>query len=144
MGCGRVGARIATILAKNGHDVTIIDIDGEAFRRLPPAFNGRTVIGTGIDEAILRSADIEAADAFIAVSGKDNRNIMATQLVALLFEVDERICRITDPVREETYRRMGMTTVCPTTTVSAVIIDKVIDLDGSVPSRVGAALADVS
>lgn len=144
MGCGRVGARIAAILAKNGHDVTIVDIEGEAFRRLPPAFSGRTVIGTGIDEAVLRSAGIEEADAFIAVSGKDNRNIMATQLVALLFDVDERICRITDPVRDETYRRMGMTTVCPTTTVSAVIIDKVIDLDGSVPSRLATALADAS
>ncbi len=144
MGCGRVGARIATILAKNGHDVTIIDVEGEAFRRLPPTFAGRTVIGTGIDEAVLRSAGIDEADAFIAVSGKDNRNIMATQLVALLFEVDERICRITDPVREETYRRMGMTTVCPTTTVSAVIIDKVIDLDGSVPTRLAATLADAS
>lgn len=143
MGSGRVGARIATILAKNGHEVTIIDVDGESFRRLPPTFNGSTVIGTGIDEDILRSAGIERADAFIAVSGKDNRNIMATQLVDLLFDVDERICRITDPVREETYRRLGMTTVCPTTTVSAVIIDKVINMDAAIPGRLGAALSDV-
>jgi trk system potassium uptake protein TrkA len=109
---------------------------------LPPTFHGQTVLGTGIDEDVLRLAGIEDADAFIAVSGKDNRNIMATQLVQLLFDVEERICRITDPIREETYRRMGMKTVCPTTTLSAVIIDHVIDHDGSVrerPSRDGAA-----
>ncbi len=144
MGSGRVGARVATILDKNGHDVTVIDVAGDAFRRLPATFGGSTVIGTGIDEDVLRSAGIEGADAFIAVSGKDNRNIMATQLVDLLFDVPERICRITDPVREETYRRMGMTTVCPTTTVSAVIIDTVINMDAAIPGRVGAALGDAS
>ena len=144
MGSGRVGARVATILDKNGHDVTVIDVAGDSFRRLPPTFGGSTVIGTGIDEDVLRSAGIEGADAFIAVSGKDNRNIMATQLVDLLFEVPERICRITDPVRDETYRRMGMTTVCPTTTVSASIIDTVINMDAAIPGRVGAALSDAS
>lgn len=142
MGSGRVGARVAAILDKNGHDVTIIDVDGDSFRRLPAAFTGRTVIGTGIDEDVLRSAGIDQADAFIAVSGKDNRNIMATQLVDLLFDVSERICRITDPVREETYRRLGMTTVCPTTTVSAVIIDKVIDLDGAMPRGIASVVDD--
>jgi hypothetical protein len=28
-------------------------------------------------------------------------------------------------VREDTYRRLGLTTVCPTTTVSAIILDNV-------------------
>lgn len=142
MGSGRVGTRVATILDKNGHDVTVIDVAGDSFRRLPATFHGSTVIGTGIDEDVLRSAGIEGADAFIAVSGKDNRNIMATQLVDLLFDVPERICRITDPVREETYRRMGMTTVCPTTTVSAVIIDTVINMDAAVPGHGRAAKTD--
>ena len=124
MGSGRVGARVAANLDRAGHDVTVIDVQGDSFRRLPAWFSGRTVIGTGIDEDVLRSAGIEQADAFIAVSGKDNRNIMATQLVDLLFDVPERICRITDPVRDETYRRLGLTTVCPTTTVSASIVDR--------------------
>ena len=34
MGCGRVGARIATILDHNGHSVGVIDTDPRAFRRL--------------------------------------------------------------------------------------------------------------
>jgi hypothetical protein len=28
-------------------------------------------------------------------------------------------------VREDTYRRLGLTTVCPTTTISAIILDHV-------------------
>jgi hypothetical protein len=39
--------------------------------------------------------------------------------------VPEVICRIYDPVRDDTYRRLGLTTVCPTTTISAIILDHV-------------------
>ena len=134
MGCGRVGARIASILDHNGHDVAVVDTDARAFRRLPNDFRGNTVIGTGIDEDVLRSAGIEGASAFVAVTNGDNRNIMAAQVARLMFNVPEVICRIYDPVREDTYRRLGLATVCPTTTISALILDHVIgagDLTGT-------------
>jgi trk system potassium uptake protein TrkA len=126
MGCGRVGARVASILDHNGHDVTVIDVDPAAFRRLSAEFSGDTIIGTGIDEDVLRSADIEHTDAFVAVTNGDNRNIMAVQVARMIFDVPEVIARIYDPVREDTYRRLGVTTVCPTTTISALIMDYIV------------------
>lgn len=125
MGCGRVGARVAGLLDHSGNTVTIIDTDSRAFRRLPSNFGGETIIGTGIDEDVLRRAGIEGADAFIAVTNGDNRNIMAAQVARLMFNVPEVVCRIYDPVREDTYRRLGLTTVCPTTTISAIVLDHV-------------------
>lgn len=127
VGCGRVGARIASILDHNGHEVSVVDSDQHAFRRLSPSFGGQTVIGTGIDEDVLRNAGIEDAHAFVAVTNEDNRNIMAAQVARLIFEVPEVVLRIYDPIREDTYRRLGLTTVCPTTTVSAMILDHVIN-----------------
>lgn len=126
MGCGRVGARISILLDHGGHRVTVIDTDSRAFRRLPPDFKGNTVIGTGIDEDILRSAGIENADAFVAVTNGDNRNIMAAQVARHIFQVPEVVCRIYDPVREDAYRRLGLTTVCPTTTIAAQVLDHVL------------------
>ncbi len=125
MGCGRVGARVAAVLDHNGHQVTVIDINSRAFRRLPDEFRGRTLIGTGIDEDVLRRAGIDDAAAFVAVTNGDNRNIMAAQVARNVFSVPEVICRIYDPVREDTYRRLGLTTVCPTTVISAQILDSV-------------------
>jgi trk system potassium uptake protein TrkA len=126
MGCGRVGARVASILDHNGHDVTVIDTDPMAFRRLSAEYSGDTIIGTGIDEDVLRNADIASAHAFVAVTNGDNRNIMAAQVAKSIFDVPEVIARIYDPVREDTYRRLGLTTVCPTTTISALIMDYVV------------------
>jgi trk system potassium uptake protein TrkA len=125
MGCGRVGARVAAVLDHNGHQVTVIDVNSRAFRRLPEEFRGRSLIGTGIDEDVLKRAGITEATAFIAVTNGDNRNIMAAQVARNIFSVPEVICRIYDPVREDTYRRLGLTTVCPTTIISAQILDYV-------------------
>ena len=126
MGCGRVGARVASMLDLNGHRVTIVDLQSSSFSRLPEDFHGDTVIGTGIDADVLRVANIETADTFIALSQNDNRNIMAAQVARMIFKVPHVIIRIYDPVREDTYRRMGYSTVCPTTTISAIVLEQVI------------------
>ncbi len=136
MGCGRVGARVASVLDHNGHGVTVIDTQPRAFRRLPADFSGNTIIGTGIDEDTLRSAGIEGATAFVAATNGDNRNIMAAQVVQKIFGVSKVVCRIYDPVREETYRRLGLSTVCPTTLISAHILDQVMSaMDDPLGSR---------
>lgn len=135
MGCGRVGARVASILDHHGHDVTIIDTNALAFRRLTPEYAGDTIIGTGIDEDVLRTAGIETTDVFIAVTNGDNRNIMAGQVAQTTFGIQNVIVRIYDPVREDTYRRLGLGTVCPTTTISALIIEQVMGASSALGRR---------
>lgn len=125
MGCGRVGARVATLLDQDGHDVTIIDRMTTAFERLPREYGGNTIIGTGIDEDVLRLAGIETADVFVAATNADNRNIMGAQVAKTIFSVPHAVVRIYDPVRADAYRSMGLITVCPTTTISAVILDQI-------------------
>ena len=125
MGCGRVGARVATLLDEDGHDVTIIDRVTTAFERLPRTFGGNTIIGTGIDEDVLKLAGIEGADVFVSATNADNRNIMGAQVARTIFNVPHAVVRIYDPVRADAYRSMGLITVCPTTTISAVILDQI-------------------
>ncbi len=121
LGCGRSGAYLAKTLATNGHEVTVVDKDSASFARLGPAFPGRVVIGTGIDEDVLHQAGIQQADAFVALTEADNTNIMAAQVAREIFGVRHVICRIYDPLREETYRSMGLQTLCPTVWVSSRI-----------------------
>lgn len=115
MGCGRVGAKLASMLDAEGHKVTIMDIDSYAFRRLPPEFRGIAIVGNGIDEDALKRAGIEEADAFAAITQGDNRNVMAAQIAKHIFNVPKVICRIYDPIREETFHALGLETICPTT-----------------------------
>jgi len=115
LGCGRVGATLATLLENAGHTISIIDSSSDAFQRLDPTFRGEKVTGNGVDEEILRRAHIEQADAFVTVTNGDNRNIMASQIAKEMFHVKNVVCRIYDPLRESTYRELGLHTFCPTT-----------------------------
>ncbi len=114
LGCGRVGATLATMLDRAGHKVSIIDYSNEAFRRLDPKFSGETLIGNGVDEEILVRAGIKDADAFAAVTNGDNRNIMASQIAKEIFNVKKVVCRIYDPIRQSTYNELGLDTISPT------------------------------
>ncbi|MHB8619692.1 MAG: potassium channel family protein [Chloroflexota bacterium] len=115
LGCGRVGSALAKMMDQDGHQVTVIDHNSDAFRRLGDSFKGQTLVGEGVDEDVLRRGGIEEADAFCAATEGDNRNIMASQVVKMTFNVPKVITRIYDPIREELYRDLGLQTVCPTT-----------------------------
>ena len=114
VGCGRVGALLATNLAAKGHTVTVIDPNAESFNRLPPEFNGRTVLGSGIDMDVQARAGVEHADALVACTPGDNRNIAASQIAREIFHVPKVVARINDPLRAEVFHDLGLQTVCPT------------------------------
>jgi trk system potassium uptake protein TrkA len=103
------------------HNVTVVDITGDAFRRLGPKFRGQKVVGTGMDRDVLRRAGIEEADAFIAVTQGDNTNIMAAQIVKNVFKVPHVMARIYDPIRATAYRELGITTLCTTTLACGIL-----------------------
>jgi trk system potassium uptake protein TrkA len=111
MGCGRVGSMLARGLEKRGHTVAIIDQSADAFRRLSPAFTGRTIVGMGFDREILIEAGIEDAEAFAAVSNGDNSNILAARVARETFGIGNVVARIYDPGRAEVYERLGIPTV---------------------------------
>ncbi len=125
LGCGRVGALLAMQLDNAGHAVTIVDSSNEAFQRLEPEFKGEKVTGNGVDEEVLRRARLEDADAFIAVTNGDNRNIMASQMAKQIFKVNKVLCRIYDPLRESTYRELGLETFCPTLLGANMLFDAI-------------------
>lgn len=126
MGCGRVGAQLAETLIKDGHRVTVLDIDPNSFKRIPPDFGGVALLGDGTDEDALRKAGIEDAEAFIAVTQSDNRNIMAAQIAKHIFKVPRVMCRIYDPLREEIYHTLGLEAISPTSIFTKLLKEKLV------------------
>lgn len=121
LGCGRSGSQLARWLHRAGHEVSVIDKNRDAFARLGNGFTGEMVGGLGIDMDILRKAGIEGADVFLALSGGDNTNIMASQIAKMVFNVPRVITRIVDPLREKAYRQLGLDTY-PSTTINAGLL----------------------
>jgi trk system potassium uptake protein TrkA len=111
MGCGRVGASLAAGLERLGHEVSVIDREVQAFRRLGTDFRGRQVVGFGFHREVLIEAGIEKADAFAAVSSGDNSNILSARVARETFGVERVVARIYDAKRAAVYERLGIPTV---------------------------------
>lgn len=121
VGCGRVGSTLARRMADEGHELSVVDERVSSFARLGEDFPGQMVVGSGVDEEVLRRAGIETADCFASVTNGDNRNIMAAQIAKEVFKVQRVITRIYDPIRAEVYRELGLETICPTTIGAALL-----------------------
>ncbi len=114
IGCGRVGAGLARILVEQGHGVTLVDKNPEAFTRLGEKFKGRTVVGVGFDRQVLEKAGIERVDGLAAVTASDEANVVAARIARDIYHVPRVVARLYDVRQAEIYERLGLQTIAPT------------------------------
>ena len=123
-GCGRVGSDLTVSLSKQGHTVSVVDKNPHAFERLPPGFEGQTLVGIVFDRETLEAAGIREAGAFVAVTNGDNSNIVSARIAREHYNIEKVVARIYDPRRAEIYRRLGIPTVATVQWASAEIYDQ--------------------
>ncbi|USS41243.1 TrkA family potassium uptake protein [Thermococcus aggregans] len=106
MGAGRVGYLVAKMLENEGHDVTIIDIDKERAKELSFLINGLVIEGDATDHKTLEEANVKQADAFAALTGRDDANILGCILAKHLNPEIKTVLRISKPKNKEVFERV--------------------------------------
>lgn len=114
VGCSRFGANIASELSTKNKSVYVIDINAESFSKLAPDFSGFKIIGDATDIDVLKRAEIEKADLFIASTNLDNVNIMVSELVNTFFQTDHIVSRLYDDEKEIVYKDLSIKIIKPT------------------------------
>ncbi|MFT7558383.1 MAG: trk system potassium uptake protein TrkA [Flavobacteriales bacterium] len=99
LGAGRVGGTLATNLASEANDITVIDSDELQLAQLRNRIDIGVVAGHASSPGVLSQAGIEDADMLIAVTGIDEINMLACQIAHSLFRTPTKIARI----RSEEY-----------------------------------------
>ena len=113
VGCGKLGAHIANLLSEQGEGVVVIDLSRDAFRQLSPSFNGIIVTGDATDLAVLEEAALGKATALVAVTNRDNTNIMVAQMAKNLYHVPRVIAKLDELGLERVYKEYGIETISP-------------------------------
>ncbi len=97
LGAGTVGTSIADRLCQLEHSVTVVDIDPEMVRVINESFDVRAIVGSASQSSVLFQAGISTADICLAVTGKDEVNIVAASM-AKAMGVRRSIARVYSPV----------------------------------------------
>jgi trk system potassium uptake protein TrkA len=114
VGCGRVGAELASILSRRDHDVTVIDHVGSSFQHLDPGWRGRTIEAEPLAEGVLERAGIREADAVATVTNSDAVNAVVAHVARATFRVPSVVSRNYDPRWRSLHETLGLQMVSST------------------------------
>ncbi|MFO7883125.1 MAG: TrkA family potassium uptake protein [Kosmotogaceae bacterium] len=129
VGCGALGASIASELSLMNKSIVVIDIKESAFEKLPSEFSGFTLTSRVVGEDILEEAKIEQADVFITTTHDDNVNIMLAQIAHELYGIKKVIARVVEPSRWKVFRELGIKTISPTLLTTKKCVEIIEDKD---------------
>jgi len=96
VGDGKVGYTLAAYLAKEAHDVTIVDQDAAALEKASETLDVMCVKGNGANVRTLLEAGVDEADILIAVTTNDEMNMVCC-LAAKQLGAMYTVARIRDP-----------------------------------------------
>lgn len=111
IGCGRVGAELASRLNRRGHSVVVLDCDREAFHNLEVDFRGRTVEGEALSHDALLRAGIDEVDGLAAVTSSDTINAVVAHLAKFEYNVPTVVVRNFDSRLRSLHEVFGLPVV---------------------------------
>lgn len=94
LGAGQVGSGIAIEMANEANDLTIVDQNPVLLKKLQDRLDIRTVVGNASSPTTLIDAGIEDADLLLAVTSRDETNMVACQVAHSLFSTQKCLARI--------------------------------------------------
>ncbi|NOX97671.1 MAG: TrkA family potassium uptake protein [Nitrospirae bacterium] len=127
IGGGKIGDFLSKALLYNKHQVTIIEEESERCNCLVKSLNTVVINGDGTSLQTLTDAEAQNADVLVALTGRDQDNLVACQLAHHHFKVPRTIARVGNPQNRELFQKLGgvNTTVCTTEIISSLVEEKV-------------------
>ena len=127
VGGGKVGSHLASTLAKEGHNVSLVEVDPDRCEMLEGVMEGvKVVCGDGDEPYILEDADIRNADAVVAATGHDEDNLVVCLLSKLEYSIPMTIARINNPANAWLFTgRFGVDVPVSNTAIMADVLKKV-------------------
>lgn len=129
-GGGKVGYYLARTLIEHRHTVTVIEKDKHMCAYIANELDTLVIAGDATQIDVLRSANIDKADVFIAVTGKDEDNFIACQLAKHGYHIGKTIARVNNPKNTSVIEQLGVDIAVSSTSIIASMIEKEVDTVG--------------
>lgn len=96
VGAGQVGYHLAEKLSHQGQDVVVIDTSAEKAEHMGDRLDVMTIVGNGAAVPVLEEAGVAKADLFLAVTNRDEVNIIGCLACERLGSA-RKVARISNP-----------------------------------------------
>ncbi len=121
-GGGDLGYYLAKTMLSRGHEVSLIEISMDRATDISTRLDEPVIFGNATEIKSLKHARTEEAQVFIAVTGRDEDNLIACQFAKRTFNVPKTIARSNNPGNVEVLKRLGVDFVlCDSEIITRVI-----------------------
>lgn len=127
VGGGKVGYYLTKTLLEHGHEPHLIEPDRATCTRLANELDVPVICGDGTMIEVLENAGAQNAFALIAVTGKDQDNLIACQLAKKIFSVSRTVARINNPRNAAAMRQLGVDIPISSTDNIARLLEREVD-----------------
>ena len=132
-GAGEVGFHLSQALLESGHEVTVIEADRRRANFVQEKL-GSIVMNAPADEGRAQmEAGCSRADALIAVTGDDAKNLVICQLAKLRCHTPRVIARVNNPKNEIVFKTLGIDETISSTRVLMNVIEQELPSGGFMP-----------
>ena len=134
VGAGKIGINLGKLLLAQKHEVLMIEKDRSKLPGLRNAFGEAVIEGSGSRVQVLKEGGANRADVVVAVTDKDEDNMVICQLAKTIFHCRRTIARVHDPRHEDIFARLGVdATVSSTRIIDSLIEEQVQAEDMVIP-----------
>lgn len=122
IGTGELIGYVARQARGEAHSlVLVVDSEVEA-SRLAAELDATVVVGDGSDPAVLRDVEANLADLVVALTPRDQDNLVACQVARRFFGVPRTIALVNDPDNRPLFERLGVGQVVSAAEVLGAVI----------------------
>ncbi len=110
--------------------ISLIDTDMESCQEIADTFEIEVYLGDGCNRAVLEHAGIRQAEIFLALTGQDEKNLVACQLAKNEFGISNPICRVNEPKNIPVIKKLGISNTFSSTMLLAKVLNQEVEHSG--------------
>ena len=127
VGGGKLGFHLAQTMLERDYEVELIEKNKLKCAHLADILDVEVICGDGTEIKVLADARTHKADYFIAVTGSDQDNLVASQLAKKRFQVKKVITRANNPRNLEALRQLGIENAVSSTEIITRLIEQEVE-----------------
>ena len=127
VGGGKVGYYLTKTLLEHGHEPHLIEQSRLQSTHVADELDIPVICGDGTTIDTLEAAGAKDADALIAVTGRDQDNLVACQLAKRVFNVGRTVARINNPKNASAMKQLGVDIPISSTDNIARLLEREVD-----------------
>lgn len=130
IGGGKIGYYLSKTLLEHHHKVHLVEIEDATCNYIANNLDVPIYHGDGTSLEVLENAGVSKADILIAVTGKDEANLIACQLAKMRFGIKKTIARVNNPKNVAVVKQLGVDTVVSSVEIISNLIQQEVDIAG--------------